>query len=84
MRPLVLKLGGLLAAFLMVCWRATLRFRVEDDPRPTLRAAGRHYIYAILHAQQLSFILLSDDVRSSRWYPDRETATGSGVVVRGR
>jgi len=47
---------------LMVCWRATLRLRVEDDPRPSLRAAGRRYIYAILHAQQLSFILLSDDV----------------------
>jgi lysophospholipid acyltransferase (LPLAT)-like uncharacterized protein len=58
----VLKLLGRLAGFLMVCWRATLRFRVEDDPRPSLRAAGRRYIYAILHAQQLSFILLSDDV----------------------
>lgn len=58
----MLRLVGLLAAFVMVCWRATLRFRVEDDPRPKLRAAGRRYIYAILHAQQLSFILLSDDV----------------------
>jgi len=60
--PTVLKLLGLVAAFLMVCWRATLRFRVEGDPRPSLRAAGRRYIYAVLHAQQLSFILLSDDV----------------------
>jgi lysophospholipid acyltransferase (LPLAT)-like uncharacterized protein len=53
---------GLLAACVLVCWRATLRIRVEDDPRPGLRAAGRRYVYAILHAQQLSFILLSDDV----------------------
>ena len=53
---------GLLAACVLVCWRATLRIRVEGDPRPGLRAAGRRYIYAILHAQQLSFILLSDDV----------------------
>ena len=62
MRGLLLRLLGLVAAWLMVCWRATLRFRVEGDPRPKLRAAGRRYVYAILHAQQLSFILLSDDV----------------------
>jgi lysophospholipid acyltransferase (LPLAT)-like uncharacterized protein len=56
--------GGLavLGACVLVCWRVTLRIRVEGDPRPGLRAAGRRYIYAILHAQQLSFILLSDDV----------------------
>ena len=62
MRRLLFRLLGLLAAWLMVCWRATLRFRVEGDPRPQLRAAGRRYVYAVLHAQQLSFILLSDDV----------------------
>jgi lysophospholipid acyltransferase (LPLAT)-like uncharacterized protein len=56
------RLIGLLAGILLLCWRATLRFRVVDDPRPALRAAGRRYVYAILHAQQLSFILLSDDV----------------------
>jgi len=62
MRRLLPRLLGLLAACVLVCWRATLRIRVEDDPRPGLRAAGRRYVYAILHAQQLSFILLSDDV----------------------
>lgn len=51
-----------LAGLVLLCWRATLRFRVVDDPRPALRAAGRRYVYAILHAQQLGFILLSDDV----------------------
>src|SRR6185369_18073142 len=62
LRHLQRRLIGLLAACVLVCWRATLRIRVEDDPRPALRAAGRRYVYAILHAQQLSFILLSDDV----------------------
>jgi lysophospholipid acyltransferase (LPLAT)-like uncharacterized protein len=62
MRRLLFRLLGHLAAWLMVGWRATLRFRLEGDPRPQLRAAGRRYVYAILHAQQLSFILLSDDV----------------------
>jgi lysophospholipid acyltransferase (LPLAT)-like uncharacterized protein len=62
MRRLLLRVLGVLAACVLVCWRATLRSRVEDDPRPGLRAAGRRYVYAILHAQQLSFILLSDDV----------------------
>src|SRR5882724_1951446 len=62
MRRLLLRFLGVLAAGVLVCWRATLRVRVEDDPRPALRAAGRRYVYAILHSQQLSFILLSDDV----------------------
>src|SRR5882724_3277442 len=62
MRRLLLRFLGVLAAGVLVCWRATLRIRLEDDPPPGLRAAGRRYVYAILHAQQLSFILLSDDV----------------------
>jgi hypothetical protein len=61
MRRLLLRLLGVLAACVLVGWRATLRIRVEDDPRPGLRSTGRRYVYAILHAQQLSF-LLSDDV----------------------
>ena len=56
------RLFGILAACVIVLWRLTLRIRIDGDPRPGLRAAGRRYIYAILHAQQLSFILLSDDV----------------------
>ena len=52
-----------LAALVLVCWRTLLRIRVVDDPRPALKAAGRRYVYAILHAHQLSFILLSDDCR---------------------
>ena len=62
MRPLVLRFLGVVAALVLVFWRATLRIRLEGDPRPALRASGRRYVYAILHSQQLSFILLSDDV----------------------
>ena len=62
MHRLFRRIAGLLAAWVLVCWRATLRIRLEHDPRPALRAAGRRYVYAILHAQQLGFILLSDDV----------------------
>ena len=62
MRWLLPRLLGVLAAFLLVGWRLTVRIRIEGDPRPALRASGRRYVYAILHAQQLSFILLSDDV----------------------
>jgi lysophospholipid acyltransferase (LPLAT)-like uncharacterized protein len=34
---------------------------VRDDPRPALRAAGRPYIYAILHAHQVAAVLINDD-----------------------
>jgi len=62
MHTLMLHALGVLAGWLLLCCRATLRFRFENDPRPQLRADGRAYVYAILHAQQLSFILVSDDV----------------------
>ena len=61
-RVLVLRVCGVLAALLLIGWRATLRIQLVGDPRPDLRAAKRRYVYAILHAQQLNFILLSDDV----------------------
>ena len=62
MRRSLLRLVAVLGALVLVGWRLSLRVRIEGDPRPALRAAGRRYVYAILHAQQLSFILLSDDV----------------------
>ena len=55
------RLLGVFGALLLLVWRSLLRIRVVEDPRPALRAAGRRYVYAILHAQQLNFILLSDD-----------------------
>jgi lysophospholipid acyltransferase (LPLAT)-like uncharacterized protein len=61
MRRLLFQSLGCLGAMLLVIWRLTLRIRVVEDPRPALREAGRRYVYAILHAQQLNFIILSDD-----------------------
>lgn len=34
--------------------RWTCRLRVHGDPRPALRAAGRPYVYSILHANQIA------------------------------
>jgi lysophospholipid acyltransferase (LPLAT)-like uncharacterized protein len=53
--------AGWLLALLTLLWRASCRAVVRDDPRPALRAAGRPYIYAILHAHQLSAVLINDD-----------------------
>lgn len=61
MRRLLFSLAGWIGAALLVAWRLTLRIRTVDDPRPALRETGRPYVYAILHAQQMSFILFSDD-----------------------
>lgn len=35
---------------------------MRDDPRPAHRAAGRSYIYAILHAHQVAAVLINDDL----------------------
>lgn len=40
------------AALAISLLRWTCRIRVYDDPREQLRAAGRPYVYAILHAHQ--------------------------------
>ena len=53
--------AGWLLALILIVWRATLRKTVIDDPRPVLRESGTPYVYAVLHAQQLSFFMLSDD-----------------------
>jgi hypothetical protein len=53
---------GFLCGILVRLWRLTVRIRVVDDPRPALREVGRKYVYAVLHAQQIAFVMLSDDV----------------------
>jgi len=53
--------AGWLLALLALLWRASCRAVVRDDPRPALRAEGRAYIYAILHAHQVAAILINDD-----------------------
>jgi lysophospholipid acyltransferase (LPLAT)-like uncharacterized protein len=52
---------GFLAGIAVRVWRWSVRIRVVDDPRPALKEAGRRYVYAIPHAHQLSFLVLSDD-----------------------
>jgi lysophospholipid acyltransferase (LPLAT)-like uncharacterized protein len=56
-------LTGWAAALLVLLWRLTSRRRVIDDPRPPLRAQGRGYIYALLHAHQISALVVNDDRR---------------------
>lgn len=55
-------LMGWTAGLLIFLVRLTLRFNIVDDPRPALKEAGQRYIYAILHSQQINFVLVSDDV----------------------
>jgi len=38
----------------LVLFRTTCRIRLHDDPRPAIRSAGSTYIYAVLHAHQIS------------------------------
>lgn len=40
--------------------RMTCRIRTHDDPRPQLRAGGMTYVYAALHAHQVSAIVGSE------------------------
>lgn len=40
--------------------RWTCRVRVHNDPRPALRAAGKRYIYSVLHAHQVAAIIDSE------------------------
>jgi len=60
MRLLHSALGWVLG-LLLVCWRHTCRYRVENDSRPRLRQLGGTYIYSILHAHQLAAILGQDE-----------------------
>ena len=53
--------AGWLLALIVLLWRVSCRVVVREDPRPTLRAAGRPYLYAILHAHQVAAVLINDD-----------------------
>jgi lysophospholipid acyltransferase (LPLAT)-like uncharacterized protein len=62
----VKRLNGLLGwvgGLLLLVWRLTCRYEVFDDPRPAIRASGRAYIYALLHAHQLAAVFVNDDRR---------------------
>lgn len=45
------------AALVIAFLRATCRIRVHNDPRDRLRAAGRPYVYSILHAHQIAITI---------------------------
>ena len=56
-------LAGWGCALALLLWRLTCRYRVENDPRPELRRAGRPYAYALLHAHQISALFANDEAR---------------------
>jgi len=49
----------------LVVWRLTCRYRIFDDPRPAVRASGRAYIYALLHAHQVAAVFVNDERRTA-------------------
>lgn len=56
-------LAGWLIAAAVLLWRLTCRYRVENDPRPTLREKGTPYLYALLHAHQVAAVFINDEKR---------------------
>ena len=57
------KVAGWALAFFMLSIRWLTRGRYVDDPRPALRAAGRPYVMAALHAHQIAAVCHSDEAR---------------------
>ena len=53
-------LAAWLAAVAVLAIRLTCRVRFHDDPRPALRARGRSYAYAFLHAHQIATIMVAE------------------------
>jgi lysophospholipid acyltransferase (LPLAT)-like uncharacterized protein len=54
---------GWIAGLVLVVWRRSCRYRVIGDQRPRLRAEGTPYIYALLHAHQISAVFVNDEQR---------------------
>jgi lysophospholipid acyltransferase (LPLAT)-like uncharacterized protein len=52
--------AGWLAAAYVLLLRLTCRVVFVDDPRPALRAAGRRYAYAFLHAHQVATVVAAE------------------------
>ena len=65
MRFLRLVVAWIVGALLCL-WRLSCRRQLPEpatDPRPALRAAGRPYVMALLHAHQLAAVMLNDEPR---------------------
>jgi lysophospholipid acyltransferase (LPLAT)-like uncharacterized protein len=60
---LVRWLAAWIAALCLLAWRLTCRCRFVNDPRPELRARGRPYAYALLHAHQVAAVLANDELK---------------------
>lgn len=57
----VAMLGGWIFGLVLLLWRLTCRYRVENDPRPALRERHRPYTYALLHAHQVAAVFVNDE-----------------------
>ncbi len=55
------RVAGWIIGLVVLAWRLTCRYRVEGDPRPELRAGGRPYVYALLHAHQIAAVFCNDE-----------------------
>ena len=62
MRSLKRAIGRILSVVAVVV-RRTCRVRIDADPRASLRAAGKAYVFAILHSHQLAALLANDEPR---------------------
>jgi hypothetical protein len=51
------RIAAWLVAALALALRMTCQVRIHNDPRPALRASGRPYVFATLHAHQLAFAM---------------------------
>jgi len=71
-RPVI----GWLAALLVIVLRATCRIRRHNDPRPALRAAGKPYVYSMLHCHQVSALI--DGERGTGAMVSR---SGDGAII---
>jgi lysophospholipid acyltransferase (LPLAT)-like uncharacterized protein len=54
MRETLYVIGPWFIALGMLILRLTCRVRLENDPRPLLRANGTPYVYSVLHAHQIA------------------------------
>jgi lysophospholipid acyltransferase (LPLAT)-like uncharacterized protein len=77
-------LTGCAAAVVILLFRLTSRRRVIADPRPALRAAGRGYIYALLHAHQLSALVVNDDRRMAAMVSQSVDGDRLSPILRAR
>lgn len=60
MKPLLMRLLGLLAGFAVLILRMTCRTHVHNDPRRALDQDGIGHVFALLHAHQVASSMAAD------------------------